>query len=185
MAHPTIFSTAFAAAWLSFLAPVALAADPAPPPNMNRYGQTIDLRAELSTEAETSFRGDWHHRILIANYGPTQLIYRGIVPGWGITYVVTDVEGRPVRPAEPFYTPPPGPPPQSMEVYLSLSLYEFYGHIVHTGMPIRQLVPGPGTYRVVARIRSPVPASLAPSEDVWTSDRTPIDSNPVTVTVAP
>ena len=176
---------AFAAAWLVLIAPAAQATDPVPISNVNRDGLRIDLRAELSTESETSFRGWWHHRFQIANYGPTQLIYRGITSGWGVTYLVTDLEGRPVRPAEPLYTPPPGPPPQSEQVYITLNRGELYGHIVDAGMPIRQLVPGPGPYRVVARIRSPVRAALAPSEDVWTNERGPIDSNPVTIRVVP
>src|ERR1700709_1896139 len=114
-------SAAFEAVLLMLFAPALLAAGQAPGPNLNRYGQTIDLRVELSSESEASFRGDWHHRILFANHGgATLLIYRGMSPGWGIFYRVTALQGRPVRPAEPLYISPPPPPPQSELMYTSL-----------------------------------------------------------------
>lgn len=183
MTRATIRSAALAAALLALPVPAAPAADPAPPPIVNRYGQRIDLRAELTTEAQTSFRGSWHYRLLIANYGATQLICPCLRPEWGIYYIVTDSEGRPVRPAEPIYPSLPLLPPQTAEGYISLSRGELHGF---EGEELaRQLFPGPGTYRVLARIRPRVPASFAPSEEVWTSERAPLDSNTVTVTVVP
>jgi hypothetical protein len=79
--HPTRKSAAFAALLLAFLAPGAPAADPAPPPNVNRYGQRLDLRAELSGESETHFGGNWNYRILLVNEGVEQLILPGVAMG--------------------------------------------------------------------------------------------------------
>jgi hypothetical protein len=177
-------SAAFAAALLAFLASAAPAADPIPPPTTDRYGVRLDLRAELSGEEEVSFRGNWHHRILFANYGATQLIPPHLGGSFlTLAYVVTDSEGRPVTPAEPPYNGLLSPLPQSASMYGHLARGELLGFTM--AMLVRQLVPGPGTYRVVARLRSPVPASFAPSEEVWTTERGPIESNPVTIRVIP
>jgi hypothetical protein len=100
-----------------------------------------------------------------------------------VVFIVTDSEGRRVRPAEPPYPPLMPPAPQSLSMYLRLMRDQIHG--LNGEFPMRQLVPGPGTYRVVARIRSLMPASEAPSEEVWTSEQGPIESNPITIRVVP
>jgi hypothetical protein len=184
MTRSIIKSVALAAASIASLVSAAPPADPAPPRTVDRNGEIIDLRAELSGEEEASFRGTWHHRILFANYGATQLLPPHLGGSFlTLAYVVTNGEGRPVRPAEPPYNGLLSPPPQSALMYARLERGELHGF--NMTMLVRQLVPGPGIYHVVARLRSPVQASFAPSEEVWTSERGPIESSPVTIRVVP